>query len=162
MQHLFTHFQFKVRQKAETNLQPPELGFRNPAHLGETSVRVADVFEGLHGDSKGGEEEAVGVTASNGDNAFNYCEAVDVEGGGEIDGCGHGTVFVQAEEIFLKRDGRRSFRVEFPRQSTSLDVKGFRTRANDMERFRRMCFWRSDGSLGLRRDIAVVRPSVRT
>lgn len=156
MQHFLIHPQLKVCQEAETDLQPPQLGFGDAPDFGEAPVRVAEVLERLHRDPKGGEDEAVCVAAGDGEDAFDYRQAVDVEGGSEVYGCGHGTVLVQTEKVFFERDRRRPFRVKFPGYSPVLDVEWFRIRANDVEGFRRMCFGRSDGSLRSGRDVAVV------
>lgn len=80
-------------------------------------------------------------------------EPVDVEGRREVDARRHGTVFVQAQQIFLERDRGRLLGVEFPRDGVVLDLAGWGARLDDGERFGGMGLRRADGRFGLGGDV---------
>ena len=107
------HPQLKIHQKAERNFKLRELFLRHAADLAEARVRVGEVFERFHSDAEPCEEEAVDVARGDGDAALVDGERGDVGGGREIDGGGHGAVFVQAEEVVGDADGGWALGVEF-------------------------------------------------
>lgn len=65
----------------------------------------------------------MGVARCDGDNALDDCKAVEEEGGGEVDGCGHGAPVVDAEEIGGQGDVGWGFRVKFADYETVLVIQ---------------------------------------
>jgi len=56
----------------------------------------------------------VAVPACDGDSTVVDGEFVDVGRGGEVDGCGHGTVLMYPHQIIFQANRRWTFRKEFP------------------------------------------------
>lgn len=56
LQHGGVNLEFEIRQEAESDLQPGELGLGHASDFGEAIVRVTQIFERFHGDSQAGQE----------------------------------------------------------------------------------------------------------
>lgn len=88
------------------------------------------------------------VARSDRDELFDHGKTVDVEAGGEVDRRRHWTVSVHSHQVILRRDGRWSFRIKFPRNRSLLDVDWLGSRADDPHWLCMMGFWTTDRGAG--------------
>ena len=86
------------------------------------------------------------ISPSDGNDRFDDSEFMDVQTRREVNGRGHGTVAVQAEEVFFQGYGRRTLGVEFAGDGAVLDGDGFGVGAYNVEGFvMRRGFGAADG-----------------
>lgn len=92
--------------RQQTDFEPGQLGFGESSDLGEAGMRHDHVLETFVGYTQGCEEETVDVVRCYGHGPVNHGDAVNVDGGSEVDGRREGAKAVNARQMLDGLDAK--------------------------------------------------------